>query len=489
MPDCHTPALPGNPISYLSRVPGAVFSAMALHSERFLHDPRVTEARRLVLEALAEHQGGLAGILPPDAALSPAARETMGEFGRLRGSELYFPFLGSGFGRGALVELSDGSVKYDFISGIGVHMLGHGHPSVVGAAFDGAVRDTVMQGNLQQHEETIGFLELLQKAATESGAGLDHIYLTTSGAMANENALKILFQKKSPADRLLAFDGCFAGRTLALSQVTDKAAYRQGLPNTLGVDYIPFFDYRDPKGSESRALTALDRITARYPGRHAGMILELIQGEGGFYPGESGFFRALMSSLRNKGIPILVDEIQTAGRTSRLFAFQHFGLDEFVDVVTVGKLTQVCATLYKKEFKPGPGLISQTFTGSTVAFHAGRAILCELLGGGYFGPAGRIQKLHEHMVRRLSEIGSRHPGQLEGPFGVGAMIAFSVLDGSEERTKEFVKRLFDAGVIAFTSGRSPLRVRFLLPVGAVTEDDLDKAAVILESVLVGMKNA
>ncbi len=447
------------------------------------------EARRLVLAALADHQEGLTEVRGPDAELSGAAHKTMEDFGRLRGSDLYFPYLASGFGRGPLVELSDGSVKYDFISGIGVHMLGHGHPTVVGAAFDGAVRDTVMQGNLQQNEETIRFLEILQKAAVETGAALDHIYLTTSGAMANENALKILFQKKSPADRILAFDGCFAGRTLALSQVTDKAAYRHGLPSTLGVDYVPFFDYRDGEGSVKRTLAAIEQIVLRHPGRHACMIFELIQGEGGFYPGESGFFRAVMSLLREKGIPVLVDEIQTTGRTTRLFAFQHFGLDEFVDVVTVGKLTQVCATLYRKEFKPGPGLISQTFTGSTVAFHAGTAILKELLAGGYFGPAGRIELLHRHMVMRLSEIASRHPGQLEGPFGTGAMIAFSVLDGSEARTKEFVKRLFEAGVIAFTSGRNPLRVRFLLPVGAVREEDLDKAAVILESVLARMKSA
>ena len=77
------------------------------------------------------------------------------KFGDIRGGTLYFPYLGSGIGRGPLVELADGSVKYDMISGIGVHYLGHSHPALIAASIDAAIRDTIMQGNLQQNVESV----------------------------------------------------------------------------------------------------------------------------------------------------------------------------------------------------------------------------------------------------------------------------------------------------------------------------------------------
>ena len=85
-----------------------------------------------------------------------------------------------------------------------------------------------------------------------------------------------------------------------------------------------------------------------------------------------------MEILKQNNIAIHVDEIQTFGRTEELFAFQYFGLDDFVDVVTIGKLSQVCATLFKDDFNPRPGLVSQTFTGATAAFFAAKVIIREL---------------------------------------------------------------------------------------------------------------
>ncbi len=85
---------------------------------------------------------------------------------------------------------------------------------MIDAAIDAALEDTVMQGNLQQHPPSIKMCERLIKLATESGAKIDHCLLSTSGAMANENALKIALHHKTPADRVIAFDNAFAGRTL-----------------------------------------------------------------------------------------------------------------------------------------------------------------------------------------------------------------------------------------------------------------------------------
>ena len=460
-----------------------------LFADQFTGDDRVTQAKRLILEALADYQGRLNGVRPPDADNKVAYDKLIEQFGQMRGGKLYYPYLSSGFGKGSLVELADGSVKYDFITGIGVHGWGHSHPDMIEASIDAALRDTVMQGNLQQGQASATLVKTLLEATRNQGAKLEHCFLSTSGAMANENALKMLFQKKSPASRVLAFESCFMGRTLALAQVTDKAAYRVGLPQTIAVDYVPFFDPQNPKESTERALAVLQRHLKRYPGQHAVMAFELIQGEGGYYPGDRDFFIALMDELKKNDVPILIDEVQTFGRTTQLFAFQHFGLDDYVDAVTIGKISQVCATLFTDALKPKPGLISQTFTGSTSAIFAAQRIVDGLLNGGFFGADGRIAQLHNHFVTRLKEIGNRHSGTIAGPFGLGGMIAFTPLDGQIETVKKFIAALYNASVIAFMAGANPARVRFLIPIGVVTKDDIDAVCKIIESVLVETRSA
>ena len=455
-----------------------------LLADQLAADPRVIQAKQLILDALADHQARLEGVRPPIADLKDVYSETIERYGQMRGGKLYYPYISSGFGKGALVQLADGSVKYDFITGIGVHAWGHSHPDMVGAAFDAALSDTIMQGNLQQGTHSVALVGTLLEAACHSGAKLAHCFLSTSGAMANENALKMLFQKKCPANRLLAFEGCFSGRTLALAQVTDKAAYRVGLPPTLNVDYIPFYDPRRPGQSTDEALAALKQHLGRYPGQHAAMCFELVLGEGGYYPGDHDFFVALMETLKEHDVPVMIDEVQTFGRTTRLFAFQHFELDAYVDVVTIGKLSQACATLFTDALQPKPGLISQTFTGSTSAIFAAQKIVDHLLQDGYFGADGKIIHLHQHFVGRLSAIGDRHPGTVAGPFGLGAMVAFTPLDGRVETVKRLIVALYEAGVIAFLAGGAPARVRFLMPIGAVTPEDIDAVCVIIEQTLV-----
>ncbi|MHB8764642.1 MAG: aminotransferase class III-fold pyridoxal phosphate-dependent enzyme [Deferrisomatales bacterium] len=454
-----------------------------LAAEAFRNDPRVAEGRRLLLAALAEHQQALTGIRPADPCRRETYERALRLLEELRGGALYFPYLGSGLGRGPLVELADGSVKYDFICGIGVHHFGHGHPALVAAALDAAVEDAVMQGNLQQNTESVRLAELLVGAARRRGGPLAHVFLTTSGAMAMENALKMALQRRHPADRVLAFEGAFSGRTLALAQVTDKAAYRDGLPEVLSVDRVPFFDPADPAGSLGRARHALDGHLGRHPGRHAAMVFELVLGEGGFYPGNAAFFRPLMERCREAGVAVVADEIQTFGRLTEPFAFQHFGLQDLVDLAAVGKLTQVCATLFTAEYRPRPGLVSQTFTGATAALRAGIAVVEGLLDGDCLGPDGRNARLGGRLAARLADLGRRHPARVRGPFGVGAMVAFTPFDGSEAAAKGVARALFDDGVIAFTAGSEPSRVRFLVPAPAATEADVDAVAEVVEATL------
>lgn len=450
----------------------------ALVAARLASDPRIAAAKKMILEALEEHRSALTGVRPPNSSLKKSYEETLNRFAEMRGGKLWYPYLGSGIGNGALVELEDGSIKYDFIGGIGPHYWGHSHPEIVSAALDGALSDTIMQGHLQQNRDSMELIELLLKASK-----MDHCFLTSSGAMAIENALKISFQKRFPAQRVLAFERCFAGRTLATAQITDKAAFRDGLPPTLVVDYIPFFDPSRPEESTKAAVEALNKHISRYPKQHAAFVLELIQGEGGFHMGTTPFFKAILDIAKQNEIAIIIDEIQSFGRTPEMFAFQYFSLDDYVDIVTIGKLSQVCATLYRTAFKPRPGLLSQTFTSSTTAIRAGALIVDRLLHDGYMGPNGKIAQLSDYVCRNLESLSKRHPQLIKGPFGIGTMIAFTPLDGSQDKVTKFAQLLFDEGVIGFTAGNNPTRVRFLLPVGAASYTDVDQVITIIERCL------
>lgn len=451
--------------------------------EQFNHDPRIKEAKRLIKNTLTDYQNKIIGVRKSDVSLQKGYAQWLDEISALRGRPLYFPYISSGIGRGALVELMDGSVKYDFITGIGVHIMGHSHHKMVEAGIDAAIEDTVMQGNLQSDKVSKEVMELFINAAQKNGAGLEHCFLTSSGAMANENAFKIIFQKKEPAHRWLAFKRCFTGRSLATSQMTDKPEYRQGIPPIIAVDYIPFFDEEHPAESTEAALNQLNALLTKNKNEYAGMCFELIQGEGGYYPGQSDFFKVIMDVLRKHNVAVMIDEIQTFARTTDMFAFQYFGLDQYVDVVTVGKMTQVCATLFSKDFNPKPGLLSQTFMASTSALHAGKVILLELLNGNFLGEEGKIAMLSGHFRSHLENLSRQFPDQLKGPFGFGAMVGLTYKDGCPQKTKDFLMKLFEFGVMGFSAGANPARVRFLLPAMAIHKEDIDEASRIIGRVL------
>ena len=454
-----------------------------LLSDQLKSDPRLAEAKRLILETVADHQKTMQSVRPPRTELKQSYQAMLEKFGSLRNGSLFFPYLASGIGNGPFVELADGSVKLDMITGIGVHGYGHSHPLLVEAAIDTAVADTVMQGNLQQNTESYELCDLLVSLANETGGEFKHCFLTTSGAMANENSLKIAFQKNHPANRVIAFSHCFAGRTLALAQVTDKAKYRVGLPDTIAVDYLPFFKHDDPQRSTEIAVSHLKYLLDRHPGKYAALWMELIQGEGGYYPGDVNFFKALIEVAKEANVCTIADEVQTFCRTTRPYAFQHFGLDKLVDVVTIGKISQVCATLFTDEYKFQPGLISQTFTGSTMAINSALAIVNGLVKQGNFGEGGRNESLHDYFVKGIQKVGEKYPGSIAGPHGLGGMVALTPFDGTPEVASEMAKRLFDAGLMSFMAGGSPARLRFLMPIGCVTKDHLDLACQILESVV------
>jgi 4-aminobutyrate aminotransferase-like enzyme len=436
-----------------------------------LDAPAVREAARALIDAVREE--ALRRELAPKVY-----DKTLREFARLRGRPLAFPAIMGGAGRGARVRLADGRTILDFASGIGVYGFGHGDEDLLETAVAAAAADTVHQGHLLPGPE---YLRLSKALLRHAGERIRHAWLSISGAMANENALKIILQKHAPADRIVVFERGFAGRTLALSELSDKPGFREGLPLRGNVLHVPFYDPSD-LDSAAHSLAALDAHLARYPGRVAGMLFEIVQGEGGFHTAPRGFFAALMERCRSAGIAVWVDEVQTFARTGELYAYRTLGLENYVDVVTAGKMLQGSAVLYTKAYNPKPGLIAGTYAGSTVGMAVGARIIERLEDEDYLGPQGRIAVLAGRAERRLDALRRRMPRAVGPSSGIGAMQAFVPFDGSAEIVNTLLKAAFEEGLLAWSAGSSPSKIRLLLPVNT-TDEELEAGFTMLEKAM------
>jgi 4-aminobutyrate aminotransferase-like enzyme len=418
--------------------------------------------------------------------------------GEVRGRALLYPFIGSGLGNGALVELADGSVKWDMITAIGVNFFGHSEPDLVRTALMGSASDIVMQGHLLTNNDAHRFAAMVLDEAKRCSR-LSHIFLANAGVMANENALKICFQKHAPASRVLAFAHNFMGRTVTMSQIGDSPANREGLPLSTLVDYMPFFDGAAAKrmsaGDASgttryidMAVQRLREFIERYPKQHAAFIFELVQGEGGFNVAPPEFHRALMRVCRDAGIAVWADEVQTFGRTTSMFCFDALGLGDLVDVVTIGKLPQVCATLFTSDYNPKPGLMSATFLGSTDAIRVGTRIVERLRDGDYYGPGGRIAKHQKAFREGMKAIEARHPEWFahdgvvaDTVDGFGGLMRFTPFGGAKDPVMKACRALYDEGVIVFYCGHGPYHVRMLPPLGVMKLEDWPRVLALVES--------
>lgn len=454
----------------------------------FAQSAAVDESVRAIVDEMRRHSARLTDVRPPRADLKIAYEAMLTRAAEIRGRGLLYPYIGSGIGNGALVELADGSVKWDMICGIGVHFFGHSDPDLTGAAVRGALCDTLQHGNLQAGDEPQVFgRTLLDEAGKHSR--LKHIYCSTSGCMANENAIKVCYQKHQPAARVIAFADCFMGRSVTMCQIGDTAAYRQGVPLSTLVDYMPFYDGAAAKrlsaGDQSGPTRYIDMCVGRlreyierYPKQHACFIFELVQGEGGFNVAPREFFVELMRVCKDAHVAVWDDEIQTFGRTERMFAYETYGVGEWVDVLCVGKMTQVCATLFTEEYNPQAGLLSGTFTSSTPAYTVGTRVVERLRDGGYYGPEGKIARHHAAFVQQVRALAARHPAwfpagedYVDIVGGSGGMMRFTPFGGRKERVTKLCKHLFDAGVVAFYCGHGPYHVRMLPPLGVMKEAD------------------
>jgi len=432
-----------------------------------------------IVHKITAQAEGLQAVRPPSPDIAAEFKTQTDEISKYRGRPLYWPYISSGMGRGPYVLCQDGSVKLDLVNGIGVHLLGHSHPRVMAASVEGALQDVVNQGHLQPGQEYVDMSRKLVSMA--KGSRLAHAWLTTCGTMANENALKMARQKNTPARFIIGVENQFAGRSTMMAELTDNPDYKQGLPSYNEVLRVPFYDKFNPKSSET-TLRILREHIAKHPGDISAFCFEPMLGEGGYRSAPREFFVPLFEECRKHHIAVWADEVQTFLRTGEAFAFQTLGFAEYVDLCTVAKTIQMGATLYTDEYNPKPGLIAGTFAGATAALAAGNAVIDEM-SSGYFGNGGKVQKIHQKFISEMNKlINGSCKGKLEDADGLGLMCAVTPFSGDKEKVNKLVKTLFNNGLMTYTCGKSPLRIRFLIP-AVMTDKDMEAAAKIFEQSL------
>ncbi|MCB9060631.1 MAG: aminotransferase class III-fold pyridoxal phosphate-dependent enzyme [Halobacteriovoraceae bacterium] len=424
------------------------------------HSDLIQNLQNQLFSAILESQDIYTEIKSSDKDKSKFQKELLEKYISMKGRNIFFNYISEGKGYGPFCELMDGSVKFDLIGGIGVNLLGHGHPLYIKSHLEAALYDTIMCGNLQTYTPAIDLTKKILGAVSKSR--LKHFWFAGSGSFANDTALKIIWQKTAPKYRLIAFKKSFAGRSIAMQEVTENSAYRENMPQMIEVDHVPHFDQYNPDTSLEKTMQALEEVTAKYPNQHCAITLELVQGEGGIIFGDEIYYKEIFKWAKSKGLYIWVDEVQTFGRTDELFAFQKFGLDEFVDVVTVGKALQACGTLYTEDLNPKPGLIAGTFNGSISALICGSKTLDYLQKGNFYGPEGRVKQLENIFIKKLNEL-KKSEGVISYIGCIGTMIAFGIEDESKDKTTKFIQQLFENGIISFMAGSNPCRIRMLLP--------------------------
>jgi 4-aminobutyrate aminotransferase-like enzyme len=463
-------------------------------------NPEIMAAVDTIVAQVAQASSTITDARPADPARIESYQSLLDRSAAVKGRGLLYPYLGSGLGNGPLVELADGSVKWDMICGIGVHFFGHSHPEIIKAATIAGFEDTVKHGNLQSGFAPYEFGEKLIELASRSSR-LKHAFITTSGAVANESALKVCYQKHAPASRVIAFADCFMGRTVTMCQIGDSAAGRAGVPLSTQVDYMPYYDEVEAErmGGASvfidKAVAQLERMITRYPGQHACFIFELVQGEGGFNVASRDYFKALMDVCRKHNIAIWADEIQTFGRTERMFAFEMYDLGDYVDVFCVGKMTQACAALFTEEYNPKPGLLSGTFTGTTADFTAGLRILEMLDDGDFYGPDGSFNHHYTKFCQQVEALAAKHPdwfppaeGTKKLTGGVGGMMRFTPFGGDKAKVSAACKTIYDEGVVLFYCGHGPFHLRVLPPMPIMKDEYWPKVFACIERGLAKVAN-
>jgi 4-aminobutyrate aminotransferase-like enzyme len=456
-----------------------------------------------ISQQIAAALQGCEGIRAPESSKQSLSQEMIQKMGDLRGRPLLYPMVPTGRGSGPYIEMVDGSVKMDLITGIGVSLFGYNHPALLLSAVKASLKAPVMQGTLMPGKEYMKVSDLLIKGARGELKGQSHlsdaarapihqVWLSSCGTMANELAMKIVRQKKSPAYKFISLKNCFAGRSSTMGELTDEPKYREGQPVFDQFKHVDFFeDALGVEESVQRTCGQIADILSAEPNAYAGFVFEPVQGEGGaFRQAPREWWVGVLDFVKSKGLSVWMDEVQTFARTGELYAFQRLELAAYVDVVTVAKPLHAAAVLWTQEYTPKAGLIAGTFASSGSNLAIGARMIELLTEEAFLGPEGKIQQMERFILKDWNERKERLAGRFN--FGkiniMGGMVAMEVLDGQAETIKTLLTKLFDKGVIGFSAGKTPVCLRFLPPMGVLTREHWTTAMTLIEECLSEMES-
>lgn len=383
----------------------------------------------------------------------------------------------------------EGRRYIDFAAGIAVLNTGHRHPRLIAAVQDQLQRFTHTAYQIVPYA---GYVELCERInAAVPGDFAKKTALFTTGAEAVENAVKIA-RAATGRPAVIAFAGAFHGRTLLGMALTGKV-----VPYKVGFGPFPGEVYHAPFPNDAHGVSVQDAINSLNllfkaevdPHRVAAIIIEPVQGEGGFYVAPPELMRALRKLCDDYGILLIADEVQTGfGRTGKLFAMEHY--DVAPDLTTMAKslagglpLSAVCGRTEVMD-APAPGGLGGTYAGNPLAVASALAVFDVLKEENL---VARGAELGDRLQARLKTIAKDVP-QIAEVRGVGGMVAveFKKADGTPdaEFTRTVQARALDAGLLLLSCGVYGSVVRFLFPLTtpeAVFNEGLD----ILEAALRG----
>ncbi|MDR7001201.1 4-aminobutyrate--2-oxoglutarate transaminase [Neobacillus niacini] len=398
-------------------------------------------------------------------------------------------------GNGAVLEDVDGNVYIDLAGAIGTQNTGHCPPKVVEALTE-QIQKYIHPGfNVMMYEPYIELAEKLNEITPGSHA--KKTFFLNSGAEAVENAVKIA-RKYTGRKAILSFDRAFHGRTLLAMSLTSKVKpYKFGFgpfaPDTYKVRY-PYY-YRAPFGVGQEELDANllhqleDFFKSEVPAEEiAAIIMEPVQGEGGFIVPSKTFVQGVKRICEQHGILFIADEIQTGfGRTGKMFAIEHF--DVIPDLMTMSKSIAaglpISAVTGRAEIMDAaaPGEIGGTYGGSPLGCVAGLKVIETIEEDQLLD---RANVIGEKIISRFNDLKQTYDviGDVRG---LGAMCAVELVKDSQTKepdkdlTNKLVAECQKQGVIVLSAGLYGNVLRFLSPL-VITDDQLDEALDTIESV-------
>ncbi len=390
---------------------------------------------------------------------------------------------------GALLTDVDGHTFIDLSGGVGCLNVGHSHPKVVQAIVDQTRRFTHTDFSVAPYEPYVRLARRLCELAP--GPRPKKVLLLNSGTEAVENAVKIA-RAVTGRPGLIAFQGAFHGRTyMSLSLTSKVEPYKKNFGPFMPEIYrVPFPDpYRSPDPDPTRGvLRHFDELFATHvqADRIAAIVVEPVLGEGGFVVPPPDFFKELRALADRHGILLVVDEIQTGiGRTGRMFAIEHFGVEP--DLMTVAKsiavglpISAVVAVRDIIDALPESSL-GGTYVGNPVACAAALAVLDVMEEERL---TSRAAALGERMLTRFRRLQAR--SSLVGDVrGLGAMVAIELVrdrttkEPAARETAEIIRRAMGRGVLVLRAGMYSNVIRILTPL-IISDAQLDQALDVLD---------